>query len=145
MIKLEKEELLKRAKQIRAIKGHRYLKIDDVSLTRVDTAVKSKVKTPKLIKLGKVTVDIPMGFSQIFRVFSTDVVDQIPDDMAKEAVAFKVFPRSAKYDSTRIQTSAPVKVEVYGLKQGAKVPKEIEEQDIKFAGQKYTVQEIQNF
>ncbi len=144
MIKLEKEELLKRAKQIRAIKGHRYLKVEDVSLTRVDTAIKSKIKTPKLIKLGKITAQVPMGYSQILRVFSIDVVDQIPDEMVKEAVAFSVLTNTARFVTNKIQTSVPVKVMVYGLAKGEKVPDEIENSEIKFSGEKFTAQEIDN-
>lgn len=142
MIKLDKNQLLKRAKQIKAIKGHRYLQVEDVSLSRIDTAIKSNIKTPKLIKLGGIEVQVYKGYGDILRIFSTDIVDQIPDDLAKDAVAFKILQRSAKFDGRRIQTHVPMKVNVYGLAEGAKVPNEIDEQGITFAGQKYSAQEI---
>lgn len=135
-------EILARAKNIRAIRGHHYLKLNDLHLSRIDIASKDKIRTPRLKKLGTFKANIPVGYSQVYRVFASDIVEQIPEEWVEHAVAFKVHQHSAEFNPYQIQESVPTKVSVYGLKEGAKVPDAIKDGDIVFNKVRYSSQTI---
>ena len=140
---MTKEKILKLATQIKPVKGHRYLKIDDISISRLDVANRSRIRTPRLKKLGTFMVNIPCSYSQVYRPFSKDIVEQVPEAFVKAgAIAFKLKTKRMEIKGSDILEDVPAKVSVYALKRGAKIPEAIKNQDVVFAGERYTAQEI---
>lgn len=138
---------LKLAKQIKAIKGKYYIDLDvDVSMTNIDKAKKTQIKTPKLHKLGKVKMGFKCENHIYFNPTVDEVLDVIPNEFTKTAVAFKIRPIAKDILTVmRNDWTIPAVVTFYSLKDGQNVPKEVEQHSVKRLQQTYLSEEIEKF
>lgn len=119
--------------------------IEPVDLKQPDFGKDAKAvcKAEKLVKLATVNMYFhAVGYKIPFKPTIEEVLNQIPSEYIKEAVAFKVEPAYSVDDYLSNLNYLQGKTTLYKLAENTEVPKEVEKQDVIYKKEKFHAEDI---
>lgn len=140
--------LLKKARKVKSIVKQKkgfvskmvFIKPEEICACGYIDFAEPVCEAPKLVKIGTYFASFKeCGYKGYFKPNIADALKSIPSVVVEDAVAFEV--KDSKHDFCAYG-HVPGKVVVYGLAKGETMPREVENQDVRMGGKRYSAREI---